>query len=157
LTESNLIAAPSAATNHPFVKTRLCKRSIRALGVADAKGQIIATRISQEKAVVDQLIATPPALALIVDVRAMASGFYSKKNLWTLFGMIPFYVMGGAAVAFQLVDKDGVLRASDLVPIHGGSSIASTARPCTEAPAPSAKASRWGCSLVSLSWQGASF
>jgi hypothetical protein len=27
LTESNLIAAPSAATNHPFVKTRLCKRS----------------------------------------------------------------------------------------------------------------------------------
>jgi hypothetical protein len=28
LTESNLIAAPSAATNHLFVKTRLCKRSI---------------------------------------------------------------------------------------------------------------------------------
>jgi hypothetical protein len=27
LTESNLIAAPSAATNHPFVKNRLCKRS----------------------------------------------------------------------------------------------------------------------------------
>lgn len=91
---------------------------IATLGVADSKGQILATKIAQEKIVVDKLAAS--VLALIVDVRAMAGGYYTKKNLWTFLGRMPFYVMGGAVVTYQLVDQDGVVQASGLVPVHGG-------------------------------------
>jgi hypothetical protein len=58
LTESNLIAAPSAATNHPFVKTRLCKRSIDVNartarfivpGVAEAREEPIVNSVTKEQ------------------------------------------------------------------------------------------------------------
>jgi hypothetical protein len=91
---------------------------ITALGVADAKGQILATRIAQEKAVIEKLAS---GLALIVDVRAMAGGYYTVRNLWTfLLCRIPFYAMGGAVVTYQLVDQSGAVQASGLVPVHGG-------------------------------------
>jgi hypothetical protein len=98
------------------------------LGTADAKGVVLITKIAQEKFVADTMApvpgqagppATPGALALLLDVRSTAGGYYTKKNLWTFFGAMPFYVMGGVVVTYYLVDQDGDITASGLVPVHG--------------------------------------
>lgn len=89
------------------------------LGVADAKGVTLIAKIAAEKAFADAAN-DPNALCLALDVRAVAGGYYTKKNLWTFLGFMPFYVMGGAVVTFQLVDKDGNLKSAGTVPVHAG-------------------------------------
>jgi hypothetical protein len=92
---------------------------IAALGVADAKGVALITKIAQEKALHDEL-KRENAMALVLDVRAMAGGYYTKKNLWTLFGSMPFYAMGGAVVTYCLINANGEVAAAGLVPVHSG-------------------------------------
>ena len=92
---------------------------ISALLVADAKGVAAITRIAQEKAVCVELN-QQDALALVLDVRASVGGYYTKKNLWTFLGSMPFFVMGGAVVTYCLVDKLGQVMKAGLVPVHGG-------------------------------------
>jgi hypothetical protein len=89
------------------------------LGVADAKGVTLIAKIAAEKAFADAAN-DPDALCLALDVRAVAGGYYTKKNLWTFLGFMPFYVMGGAVVTFQLADKDGNLKSAGTVPVHAG-------------------------------------
>jgi hypothetical protein len=93
---------------------------VASLGVADAKGVLLITKIAQEKVVADELAAKPGALALLLDVRSTAGGYYTKKNLWTFLGRMPFFVMGGVVVTHYLVDADGAVQASGLTPVHGG-------------------------------------
>jgi hypothetical protein len=92
---------------------------ISALSVADAKGVAPITKIALEKAICDELKGEE-ALALVLDVRAMVGGYYTKKNLFTFLGGMPFYVMGGAVVTYYLVDKKGKVKKAGLVPVHGG-------------------------------------
>jgi hypothetical protein len=91
---------------------------IATLSVPDAKGVAPITRIAQERAICVEL--QDGALALVLDVRAMVGGYYTKKNLWTFLGCVPFYVMGGAVVTYCLVDKKGEVMKAGLVPVHGG-------------------------------------
>jgi hypothetical protein len=91
---------------------------ISGVTVADSKGVLVITKIAQEKALCDALNAG--ALALYLDVRAVAGGYYTKKNLWTFLGAMPFYVMGGIVVTYYLVDQNGMLKASGLIPVHSG-------------------------------------
>jgi hypothetical protein len=88
------------------------------LAVADAKGVILMTKIAQEMAVCDR--PRGDSLALYLDVRAAVGGYYTKKNLWTFLGWMPFYAMGGVVVTYYIVRSDGVLVASGLVPVHSG-------------------------------------
>jgi hypothetical protein len=92
---------------------------IATLAVADSKGVALIAKIALEKAIADEA-GKADALSLALDVRAAAGGYYTKKNLWTFFGFMPFYVMGGAVVTYQLVDKDGVLKGAGTVPVHAG-------------------------------------
>jgi hypothetical protein len=92
---------------------------IAGLAAADARGALLITKVAQEKAVCNELTGKS-ALMLVVQVHATVGGYYTRKNLWTLFGTMPFSAMGGAVVTYQLLDKDGALRASGLIPIHSG-------------------------------------
>ena len=89
------------------------------LAVADAKGVTLIAKIAAEKAFADAAN-DANALCLVLDVRATAGGYYTKRNLWTFLGFMPFYVMGGVVVTFQLVDKDGKLKGAGTVPCHAG-------------------------------------
>jgi hypothetical protein len=98
---------------------------IAGLAVADAKGVLLVTKIAQEKAICDELN-KHNSLALVLDVRATIGGYYTKKNLWTFLGSMPFYAMGGVVVTYYLMDQDGVLKGAGLVPIHSGYAPVST-------------------------------
>jgi hypothetical protein len=91
---------------------------VAGLAVADTKGVLLITKIAQEKAVCDEL--NSEALALFLDVRAMIGGYYTEKNLWTFFGGMPFHAMGGVVVTYYLVDKNGDVHGSGLIPVHSG-------------------------------------
>jgi hypothetical protein len=103
---------------------------ISGLATVDTKGIALITKVAQEKAVCDALTKTTEpsegrpaesaALLLMLDVRAAVGGYYTKKNLWTFFGGMPFFAMGGAVVTYTLLDSGGVIKAAGLVPVHSG-------------------------------------
>lgn len=91
---------------------------IAGLGAADAKGVLLITKLAEEKSVCNELT-KDNTLALILSLRTVGA-YYTKKNLWTFLGGMPFFTAGGAIVTYALVDRDGKLVASGLVPVHSG-------------------------------------
>lgn len=60
---------------------------------------------------------------LFLSARVQQAGgtHYTEKNLWTLFGAMPFHVMGGIVVSFSLFDaRRGNLLVSRTIPVHSG-------------------------------------
>jgi hypothetical protein len=92
---------------------------IAGLGAADAKGVLLITKLAEEQSICNEL-AKDNALALVLNLRAAVGGYYTKKNLWTFLGGMPFFAMGGAIATYALVDKDGKIVASGLIPVHSG-------------------------------------
>ena len=61
------------------------------------------------------------ACLLIVEIQKIGGAHYTKKNIGTLFGRMPFYHMGGVVVSFVLLNGgNGSVEKSGVVPIHGG-------------------------------------
>jgi len=59
--------------------------------------------------------------ALAARVHRMGGSHYTEKNLRTLFGAMPFYVMGGVVASCSLFDlASGNLLASKTIPVHSG-------------------------------------
>lgn len=93
---------------------------ITSLGVADANGVMVATKVLQEKAVYDEVI-KPNTRMVLLDVRSAVGGYYTKKNVWTFLGSMPFYAMGGTVVTWWLIDPTGGgVDASGQLAIHSG-------------------------------------
>jgi hypothetical protein len=94
LTESNLIAAPSAATNHPFVKTRLCKRSIEKWraetgSIADRERFALHVRLEDAAAQLTPATASADSLADIrsgINRRATAASFSRLRSAQFMSG-----------------------------------------------------------------------
>jgi hypothetical protein len=58
---------------------------------------------------------------LVVKLHAAGGSYYAKKNIWTVFGGMPFFHMGGMVASFALIaGKTGVVAAAGTVPVHGG-------------------------------------
>jgi len=60
---------------------------------------------------------------LLLSARVQQAGgtHYTEKNLWTLFGALPFHVMGGIVVSVSLFDlRRGNLLVSRTIPVHSG-------------------------------------
>jgi hypothetical protein len=88
------------------------------LGTPDSKGVSALVTVAREKAIAGSI---GEGLLLVVKVQKAGGGVMTKKNLWTFFGGMPLYHMGGAAVTFTLIDgKTGVVKASGVIPVHGG-------------------------------------
>ena len=58
---------------------------------------------------------------LVVKLHASGGSYYTKKNIWTAFGTMPFFHMGGTVASFALVaGTTGAVKAAGTVPVHGG-------------------------------------
>lgn len=58
---------------------------------------------------------------LVVKLHAAGGSYYAKKNIWTVFGGMPFFHMGGTVASFALIDgTTGAVAAAGTVPVHGG-------------------------------------
>ena len=67
------------------------------------------------------ILSKPDTGLFIYRLHNVSGSTYTKKNLWTAFGGMPFFVMGGATGSFVLLKGDsGQLIHSALVPFHGG-------------------------------------
>jgi len=82
---------------------------------------------------------------LVVKVHASGGSYYTKKNLWTGLGFMPFFNMGGTVVSFALINgQSGVVAAAGTVPVHGGYFKANTvANELVGEPGPPARKRSW--------------
>ena len=88
------------------------------LGAPDSKGTATLVHVVKEKAVARSI---KDGSLLVLKVQKAGGGLLTKKNLWTFFGGMPLFHMGGAAVSYTLIDgTTGFVKSAAVVPIHGG-------------------------------------
>ncbi len=75
---------------------------LAALGAEDKDGAVLVNKIHTEKVTYQKLQAG--AALVLVSVKSSAGGNFSKKNLWTFMGTMPFYVSGGTVVKYTVHD-----------------------------------------------------
>jgi hypothetical protein len=84
----------------------------------DDKGTVPLVSVIREQSIQDQLA---NAQLLVVKIQKAGGGYLMKKNVWTFFGGMPLYHMGGVTATYTLLDgKDGHVLAAGTVPVHGG-------------------------------------
>ena len=89
------------------------------LAATDSKGTANIVHVTREKSIADAL--AKDAYLLLVKVQAKGGNLLTKKNLWTLFGGMPLYHMGGVAVSFTLIEgQTSLVKASGVAPVYGG-------------------------------------
>lgn len=60
-------------------------------------------------------------LLLLVNLTSAQGSYYTKKNLWTFFGSMPFYNMGSVVINYRLIEGlNGNVIKADTLPFHGG-------------------------------------
>jgi hypothetical protein len=97
----------------------LCDGFFSKLTTADDKGVILLTSIVREGVVADAL--HNGHWLLVVKIHKSGGSYYTKKNMWSFFSGMPFYHMGGVVASYILIDgKEGSVRKSGVVPVHGG-------------------------------------
>ena len=89
------------------------------LTTADDKGSVPLSAIAREEAVARDL--DSGAALLVVKLQTAGGAHYTRKSLWTFFGWMPFYNMGGVVASYVLLSgREGDTLRSGVVPIHGG-------------------------------------
>lgn len=89
------------------------------LTTADDKGLVPLTQVIRDTSVSDAL--ENGAYLLLVKLQSSGGSYYTRKNLWTFFGGMPIFHMGGVVTSFLLLDgKSGKVLASGVIPVHGG-------------------------------------
>jgi hypothetical protein len=90
------------------------------LGTPDDKGNIPAAVLAKESAISEALKARNAHL-LAVKTQKSGGSYYTKKNMWTFFGAMPFYAAGGTVASFVLLDgTSGKVLDAGAIPIHNG-------------------------------------
>ncbi len=88
------------------------------LSAVDDKGAIPLASVVREQAIYD---AVKNGVVLLVKIHNAGGGYYVKKNLWTFFGGMPLYFMGGVSATYTLLQgSDGHVLAAGVVPVYGG-------------------------------------
>jgi hypothetical protein len=89
------------------------------LTTVDDKGSTALNAVVRE-GVVAKTLSSGGSL-LVIKLQTSGGAYYTKKNLWTFFGGMPFYNMGGIVASYVLMSgPDGNTLKSGVVPIHGG-------------------------------------
>jgi hypothetical protein len=92
---------------------------ITMLGETGDKSLLPLSGVVREKVLADAL--DRAKWALFISSPASGGGYYTKRNLWTALGGMPFYVSGGATVNYTLVErKSGEVRAAGIVAVLCG-------------------------------------
>lgn len=112
-------AAPAATANTTMARLAAVAQSfdsaMETLGAADSL-RVLASQyaIAQQWKIADTIL-------LQVSVEKAGGSSYDQKNLWTLFGVMPYKLMGAAIVSYALIDApSGKLLGSDVLSSHGG-------------------------------------
>lgn len=100
--------------------SELYDRWFEKLLTADDKTSVIPiASVVRERALMDTLRNGKSLLA--VKLHGASGSFYTKKNIWTVFGRMPFFHMGGTVASYALLDgTTGAVKAAGTVPVHGG-------------------------------------
>ena len=89
------------------------------LATADDHGVTFASKVVSEKFIADALGGGDHAL--FVRVNSTLGAYYTKKNLWTFFGGMPYRVMGGVIVSYVSVNgANGEIAKAGYQAAHGG-------------------------------------
>lgn len=72
------------------------------LGTGDDKGVIPLSIVVRQAAMARQI--DDGGLLLVLKANLQGGSAYAKKNFWTFFGSMPFYVGGGALASFTLIE-----------------------------------------------------
>jgi hypothetical protein len=112
-------AAPAATANPAVARlaavTQSFDSAMETLGAGDSL-RVLASQY----AIAQQWKAAHTTL-LQVSVEKAGGSSYDQKNLWTLFGVMPYKLMGAAIVSYALIDgPSGKLLGSDVLSSHGG-------------------------------------
>jgi hypothetical protein len=92
---------------------------ITSLTTKDANGVFKIDKVIEQREIQNSLAAGE--LVLFLKTNAAVGGYYTKKNLWTFLGGMPFYTMGGAVVSYSLIDgPTGAVKLAGVVTRHGG-------------------------------------
>lgn len=93
---------------------------VKQITVADDKGNVVLASILRQSALKQKL--DGGAALLVVQLHKVAGTGYTKKSfVSSLFGINPFFVMGGAVAGYVALDgKSGQAFSSMLLPMHGG-------------------------------------
>jgi hypothetical protein len=92
---------------------------IKALAVADDKGIFFLTAVVREMVIYHLLSGN--GYLLVLKIHKTGGSYYTKKNLWTALGRMPFHVMGGAVISYVLFrGVSGKVVVSGVLPINGG-------------------------------------
>ncbi|MEA2599235.1 MAG: hypothetical protein QOF89_227 [Acidobacteriota bacterium] len=90
------------------------------LTTASDKGLTPLTQVVRD-AVVHKLLSNDSTRLLLIKMQSSGGSYYTRKNLWTFFGGKPFFHMGSVVVSFVLLEgKTGHVKASGVIPVHGG-------------------------------------
>jgi hypothetical protein len=74
-----------------------------------------------KEATIQNAMAVVNTSVMLVKIHKMGGGYFTKKNLWTVFLGLPLYFMGGAAITFGMLDGlSGKVLASGVIPVYGG-------------------------------------
>lgn len=86
----------------------------------DDKGKIPLAVIIQQDAVRTKLQGEKVVL-MTAKISSAGGTYYTRKNIWSLFAGMPFYVMGGAIVDYGVFDgKDGKVVIAGSLPVDSG-------------------------------------
>jgi hypothetical protein len=89
------------------------------LAVPDEKGSVLVVNVIKEW-VIDEALKGGGYLLILKTQKAGGSA-YTKKNMWTSLGAMPFFVAGGAVASFVLLEgASGKISTAGVIPIHGG-------------------------------------
>jgi hypothetical protein len=92
---------------------------VASLGTADKDGTPLAVAILDERAMHEKL--KNGAFAIIVRLNTAVGGSYTKKNLWTFFGGMPFFVSGGGVASYVAMNgKTGTVVVAGEFALHSG-------------------------------------
>jgi len=76
--------------------------------------------IVRELDVLEELSATGSA-HLYVTLEKAGGSSYVQKNVWTVFGMLPYSIAGGVVVSYRLIQAStSSVLAAGVLPVHGG-------------------------------------
>lgn len=85
---------------------------------ADAAGLVPLGKVIRQEIVVSSV--GRDGVVLFLKVASSPAGYYTKKNLWTFLGGMPYYVTGGQVVSYAVVKTDGSVDAAGVLVRNSG-------------------------------------
>ncbi len=108
-----------AASDQAKVTVSLYDGLLTKITTPDDKAKIPLAAIIQQDATSGLL--GSGAKLMTAKISSTGGTYYTRKNLWSFFGTMPFFTMGGVVVNYTLFDgSSGVVLSAGAIPIDGG-------------------------------------